>query len=73
VQSTTSVEIQRGLDKFGIDAGLTYLENEPVAHMRKTALYRERYLFVTGRRGAVGRRVVHRLAGRRRRDALPAQ
>jgi DNA-binding transcriptional LysR family regulator len=52
VQSMTSVEIQRGLDKFEIDAGLTYLENEPIAHVRKTALYRERYLFVTGRRGA---------------------
>lgn len=47
VQSVTSVEIQRGLDKFEIDAGLTYLENEPLVHVRKVALYRERYLFVT--------------------------
>lgn len=51
VQSVTSVEIQRGLDKFEIDAGLTYLENEPIAHVRKAALYRERYLFVTSRTG----------------------
>lgn len=51
VQSVTSAEIQRGLDKFEIDAGLTYLENEPVANVRKAALYRERYLFVTNRAG----------------------
>lgn len=51
VQSMTSVEIQRGLDKFEIDAGLTYLENEPLSHVRKAALYRERYLFVTSRNG----------------------
>ena len=31
----TSVEIQRGLDKFEIDAGLTYLENEPMLHVRQ--------------------------------------
>jgi len=49
IQSITSMEIQRGLDKFEIDAGLTYLENEPLAHVRKAALYRERYLFVTSR------------------------
>lgn len=51
VQSVTSAEIQRGLDKFELDAGLTYLENEPIAHVRKAALYRERYLFVTSRSG----------------------
>lgn len=51
VQSMSSAEIQRGLDRFEIDAGLTYLENEPLAHVRKAALYRERYLFVTGRSG----------------------
>ena len=51
VQSMTSAEIQRGLDRFEIDAGLTYLENEPLSHVRKAALYRERYLFVTRRGG----------------------
>ncbi|HEX2842852.1 LysR family transcriptional regulator [Hyphomicrobium sp.] len=51
VQAMTSVEIQRGLDKFEIDAGLTYLENEPLAHVRKAALYKERYLFVTSKGG----------------------
>ncbi len=49
VQSMTSVEIQRALDKFELDAGVTYLENEPLMHVRKAPLYRERYLFVTSR------------------------
>lgn len=47
VQSMTSVEIQRALDKFELDAGVTYLENEPLSNVRKAHLYRERYLFVT--------------------------
>ncbi|WP_072390776.1 LysR family transcriptional regulator [Hyphomicrobium sp. CS1GBMeth3] len=51
VQSMTSAEIQRGLDRFELDAGLTYLENEPLSRVRKAALYRERYLFVTSRDG----------------------
>ncbi|HWK38318.1 MAG TPA: LysR family transcriptional regulator [Hyphomicrobium sp.] len=49
VQSISSVEIQRGLDKFELDAGITYLENEPLTNVRKTPLYRERYVFITSR------------------------
>lgn len=51
VQLMTSVEIQRGLDRCELDVGLTYLENEPLSHVRKAPLYRERYLFVTSRQG----------------------
>jgi DNA-binding transcriptional LysR family regulator len=47
VLSMSSMQIQNALDKFEIDAGLTYLENEPLKHVRKKMLYRERYLFVT--------------------------
>jgi DNA-binding transcriptional LysR family regulator len=47
VVSMTSSEIQRGLDQFQLDAGLTYLDNEPLLHVRRRELYRERYLFVT--------------------------
>lgn len=54
VQSMSSIEIQRGLDKFEIDAGLTYLENEPLSHVRKAPLYRERYVFVTRKAGPLG-------------------
>jgi DNA-binding transcriptional LysR family regulator len=45
--SLTSVEIQTAIDKFELDAGLTYLENEPLISVRKTLLYREQYLLVT--------------------------
>lgn len=54
VQSITSAEIQRGLDKFELDAGLTYLENEPLIHVRKAPLYSEHYVFITSRAGAWG-------------------
>lgn len=46
VISSTSVDIQAGLDGFGIDAGITYLDNEPLSHVRTVPLYRERYLLV---------------------------
>ncbi len=51
VRSMSSIDIQRGLDKFELDAGLTYLDNEPLASVRRQVLYRERYLFVTNRAG----------------------
>lgn len=51
VNSMTSVEIQSGLDKFELDAGLTYLDNEPLVNVRKCALYEEKYVFVTSAHG----------------------
>jgi DNA-binding transcriptional LysR family regulator len=57
--SHTSREIQRGLDEFDIDIGVTYLDNDPLARVRTTELYRERYVLIThgdesgGRRQAV--------------------
>jgi len=47
VRSMSSIEIQGALDKFEIEAGLTYLDNEPLVHVRKRTLYREKYFFVT--------------------------
>jgi DNA-binding transcriptional LysR family regulator len=47
VQSMTSAAIQRALDTFEIDAGLTYLENEPLSHVRRVPLYHERYVMIT--------------------------
>jgi DNA-binding transcriptional LysR family regulator len=47
VLSQSSEEILRGLQDFSVDAGVTYLDNEPVQGMIEGALYRERYcLFV---------------------------
>jgi DNA-binding transcriptional LysR family regulator len=44
--SMTSIEIQRGLDSFELHAGITYLDNEPLARVRALPLYRERYVLV---------------------------
>lgn len=43
VLSRTSTEILRLLDNLEIDAGITYLENEPVGQVRTVRLYHERY------------------------------
>jgi DNA-binding transcriptional LysR family regulator len=49
ISSLTSRAIQAELDAFEIDAGVTYLENEPLEHVRRVPLYIERYVFVTRR------------------------
>lgn len=45
VRSMTSRAIQRGLENFEIDGGLTYLDNEPLDNVRRFPLYQERYVF----------------------------
>jgi DNA-binding transcriptional LysR family regulator len=47
IRSMTSRAIERALEAFEIDAGVTYLENEPLEHVRKVPLYRERYVFLS--------------------------
>lgn len=47
ILSCTSIEIQRGLDSAEMEAGLTYLENEPLRNVRAHPLYRERYMLLT--------------------------
>jgi DNA-binding transcriptional LysR family regulator len=48
ILSLPSTEIQRGLDSFTLDAGVTYLDNEPLTGVRTAPLYHERYfLFVS--------------------------
>lgn len=56
ILSMTSIDIQRGLDDFSLDAGVTYLDNEPLTHVRTVPLYRERFYLFTPANG--------RLAGR---------
>jgi DNA-binding transcriptional LysR family regulator len=56
VLSQTSQQIQRAIDNFEIDIGVTYLDNEPLAHVRTFPFYRERYVLVTPAEGPVGRR-----------------
>ncbi len=54
--SMSSIEIQRALDSFDLEAGLTYLENEPPRNVRMLPLYRERYVLLTPSRGRLARR-----------------
>lgn len=42
----SSVQIQRELDGFDLHAGVTYLDNEPLARMRSLPLYLERYVLL---------------------------
>jgi DNA-binding transcriptional LysR family regulator len=49
IQSTTSRAIQRSLDAFEIDGGMTYLENEPLENVRRMPLYREHYVLAVRR------------------------
>jgi DNA-binding transcriptional LysR family regulator len=58
VLSMTSKEIQRGLDEFDLDVGLTYLDNEPLVRVRHIPLYRERYVLVTPSDAFAGRKTV---------------
>ena len=47
IHSLSSIDIQRGLDDFSLDAGVTYLDNEPLANVRTIPLYYERYILFT--------------------------
>jgi DNA-binding transcriptional LysR family regulator len=47
IRSLTSIEIQRGLDDFSLDIGVTYLDNEPLVRVRRLLLYVERYVLLT--------------------------
>lgn len=67
VISQPSVEIQRGLNDGTLDAGVTYIDNEPLDHVRTVPLYRESYYLYTNRstptgtaRSAPGRLPAHR-------------
>jgi len=53
VNSMTSIDIQRGLDDFSLDGGLTYLDNEPLQRVRALELYRERYYLFTPSEGSL--------------------
>ena len=54
--SVSSIEIQRRLDDFDIDGGITYLDNEPLHQVRRLPLYREGYVLFTPAEGPLGER-----------------
>lgn len=47
VEASTSREIVRRVNDYEIDAGLTYIDGEPLGTVRTVPLYRERYLFLS--------------------------
>jgi DNA-binding transcriptional LysR family regulator len=56
VWSASSMEIQKGLDQFELDAGLSYIENEPLHGVLMRELYIERYVLLTPEHGPLGGR-----------------
>lgn len=49
ISSMTSRAIERALDAFEIDGGITYLDNEPLERVRRVPLYHERFVFIAKR------------------------
>ena len=56
ILSRNSIEILGLLENLEIDAGITYLDNEPLGRVRTVALYREQYCLITAADGELGNR-----------------
>jgi DNA-binding transcriptional LysR family regulator len=56
IWSRTSIEVLDLLDNLEIDAGITYLGNEPVGRVNTMPLYRERYRLLTAADAPLGNR-----------------
>ena len=56
ILSRTSMEILAHLENLEIDAGLTYLDNEPLGRVTAVALYRERYRLLVAADAPLGDR-----------------
>jgi len=56
VYSLNSRQIERGLDAFELELGITYLDSEPLGGVRTLPLYREQYVLLTHAAGPLGAR-----------------
>ena len=56
IQSRTSIEVLQLLEDLEIDAGVTYLDNEPLGRVSAVPLYRERYCLLTSADAPLGDR-----------------
>jgi DNA-binding transcriptional LysR family regulator len=56
IWSRNSMEILELLENLEIDAGMTYLGNEPVGHVNTIPLYHERYRLLTSADAPLGNR-----------------
>ena len=72
ILSRTSIEILTLLENLEIDAGVTYLDNEPLGRVNAVPLYQESYQLLDRRRRAARRSRHGHLGGSRAGAALPA-
>jgi len=56
IWSRTSIEILTLMENLEIDAGLTYLDNEPLGRVNAVPLYQERYQLLTAADAPLGNR-----------------
>ena len=56
ILSRTSLEVQKELDNLAIDAGITYLDNEPLGKVATVELYKESYRLLTAADSELGQR-----------------
>jgi DNA-binding transcriptional LysR family regulator len=56
VLSLNSQEIDRGIEEFELDVGLTYLDAEPIERVKTKPICVEEYMFLTPEGGDFGRR-----------------
>ncbi len=56
IWSRTSIEVLTELENLEIDAGITYLDNEPLGKVNTIPLYRERYRLLTSADAPLGQR-----------------
>jgi DNA-binding transcriptional LysR family regulator len=56
IMSRTSIEVLEKLENLEIDAGVTYLHNEPLGRVTAIPLYRERYRLITSSDAPLGDR-----------------
>jgi DNA-binding transcriptional LysR family regulator len=56
ILSRTSIEVLAQIENLEVDAGLTYIDNEPLGRVTSVRLYQERYRFLTSAESALGNR-----------------
>jgi DNA-binding transcriptional LysR family regulator len=56
ILSRTSIDVLKEIENLEVDAGLTYIDNEPLGRVTSIALYREEYRFLTSEDALLGDR-----------------
>jgi DNA-binding transcriptional LysR family regulator len=56
ILSRTSIQVLSMIENLEVDAGLTYLDNEPLGRVKSVTLYQEEYRLLTSRTAPLGNR-----------------